>query len=503
MVDAYRKMLIFFLFILYSLFVVELFKKSIVAGNYYRRLSSDNSVQSVPISAPRGIFYDKNGLPLVKNEKKSNKNTRTYIYGNEYAHILGYVGLPDEKSLKDISCGTKASSTQFVGVYGLEKTFECKLRGKPGWQYVETDARGVQQAELAKDPPTAGSDIHLTFDTDLQKVARKAFGSLIGAAIASNPNTGEVYMLYSSPSFDPNTLLSNANEYASLSSDIKKPLLNRALLGTYPPGSVIKPLIALGALEDGIIDTSTEFEDTGVLRIGDTSFGNWYFLQYGKKEGMVNVRKALARSNDIFFYQIGKKSGIERMHSWFTQFGLADTDMSNFFPQQVGILPNDTWKQKQYAQPWFLGDTINISIGQGYILVNPVQMHEALSIIASNGLRCAFQVELGQRRDCTRMSFSTKNIQEVREGMRQACETGGTAWPFFDFSAKGKRISVGCKTGTAESQGNGSDPHAWFSAFAPYNNPSIVITVLVENGGEGSSIAAPIAKEILTKYFSP
>lgn len=503
MVDAYRKLLIFFLFIFYTFFVVELFKKSIIAGNYYRRLSSDNSVQAVPISAPRGIFYDKNGVPLVKNEKKSNKNTRTYLYGNEYVHVLGYVGLPNEKSLKDISCGTKASSTQYVGVYGLEKTFECRLRGKPGWAYVETDAHGVQKTELAKDTPVAGTDIHLTFDTELQKTARQAFGNLVGAAIASNPNTGEVYMLYSSPSFDPSTILSKSNGYAVLSEDAQKPLLNRALLGTYPPGSVIKPLIALGALEDGVIKVHTEFEDTGVLRIGDTSFGNWYFLQYGKKEGMVDVRKAIARSNDIFFYQIGKKSGIERMHKWFTQFGLANADMSDFFPQQSGILPNDTWKQKQYAQPWFLGDTVNVSIGQGYILVNPVQMHKAITVIASNGLQCAFQVELKQKYDCIRMKFSAQNIQEVREGMRQACEKGGTAWPFFDFTVKGKRIHVGCKTGTAESQGNGSDPHAWFNVFAPFDNPSIVITVLVENGGEGSFVAAPIAKEILTKYFSP
>jgi len=503
MVDVYRKLLIFFLCILYVLFVVELFKKNIIAGNYYRRLSSDNSVQSVLISAPRGIFYDRYDLPLVKNDEKSNKNTRAYLYGNEYAHVLGYVGLPNEKSLKDISCGTKASSTQYVGVYGLEKTFECRLRGNPGRSYVETDARGVKRTELAKDIPTAGADIHLTFDTNLQKTARHAFGNLIGAAIASNPNTGEVYMLYSSPSFDPNSLFKNTHEYVTLSTDAQKPLLNRALSGVYPPGSVIKPLIALGALEDGIIETNTEFEDTGVLRIGNTSFGNWYFLQYGKKEGMVDVRKAIARSNDIFFYQIGKKSGIERMHKWFTQFGLADADMSDFFPQQTGMLPSDAWKQKQYAQPWFLGDTVNVSIGQGYILVNPVQMHEAIAIIATNGVRCAFQVELGQKRDCKRMTFSSQNIQAVRDGMRQACETGGTAWPFFDFSVKGKRIHVGCKTGTAESQGNGSDPHAWFSAFAPYNNPSIVITILVENGGEGSSVAAPIAKEILTKYFSP
>ena len=209
------------------------------------------------------------------------------------------------------------------------------------------------------------------------------------------------------------------------------------------------------------------------------------------------MRKAIARSNDIFFYQIGKRSGIERMYKWFTQFGLADTDMTDFFPQQSGVLPNDTWKQKQYAQPWFLGDTINVSIGQGYILVNPVQMHQAIAIIASNGLRCAFQVELGKTHRCTHLKFSTDNLHAVQMGMRQACETGGTAWPFFDFSVKGKRMLVGCKTGTAESQGNGSDPHAWFSVYAPYDNPNIVVTVVVENGGEGSSIAAPIAKEIL------
>lgn len=489
----------FFLF-----FTFELVKKTIFAHRYYKTLAESNKTAEHLVSAPRGVLYDRYGTLLVGNLKNGNKTlTRTYTSPEATAHLLGYMALPTSLDLKDYSCGAPIASSQKVGKTGLEKYFECRLRGKPGSIYYEVDARGKLQRELARNEPREGENVRLSISLPLQETAKNAFGKLRGAAIASVPKTGEVLLFYSSPTYNPDIFVQkDRSAYQKVVSDPDQPLFNRLTSGVYPPGSTIKPFVALAALEEKMITPDFEVEDTGIFKLGNNEFGNWYYLQYGKKEGSVNVQRAISRSNDIFFYQVGLKLGIKRLASWLHTFRLADTDIKPYFPQAQGTIPDRAWKEKVLHEDWYLGDTVNMSIGQGYVLINPVQLHVGTATVANGGTFCSFLFEKDAVQHCESLKLEKKYLSTVIAGMQDACTTGGTGYPFFDFAVNGKRIDVGCKTGTAEAEHEKAQPHAWFMVFAPALNPEIAVTVLVENGGEGSSVAAPIAKDILTTYFS-
>ena len=257
-------------------------------------------------------------------------------------------------------------------------------------------------------------------------------------------------------------------------------------------------------MEEEKIDAKTEFEDTGVLKAGPLEFGNWYFLQYGKTDGMVDIIKGIRRSNDIFFYKTGELLTPEKIKKWgetlgygsITRIGVTESD---------GLIPSPFWKEEKIRDRWYLGDTYNLSIGQGYLLVTPLQVNMTTAVFANGGYLCKPELLKVQSlksnppaggQNCKKLPISDKTLQLIRQGMKEACSAGGTGWPLFDFQPK-----VACKTGTAESHGNNADPHAWFTVFAPFENPEIALTVLVENSGQGSDIAAPIAKEILKMYF--
>lgn len=498
-----RRILIAIIILCYCILVAELIKKNIFAASYYNLLSNTNTLRKTTVPAPRGVFYDRNGILLAKNmDSKTTTSKRNYPQNETFAHLIGYMSLPGEQSIKDITCGSKALSNQPVGAYGLEKTFECRLRGKPGSSYELTDASGKEMQTYALDPPQKGETITLSLDVRLQEIAARAMKEKKGTVIASDPQTGEFFVLYSSPSFNANKLMTEKGAYGKYVADEAQPLFNRFTSGTYPPGSVIKPALALFALHDGVITTETVVEDTGIFELGGVKFGNWYYLQYGKKDGEVNVVRALAHSNDIFFYKLGLSAGIDTIASWLHTARYDETDLSSFFPQTKGLLPNARWKKDTLGDQWYLGDTVNMSIGQGYVQVNPTQVHASMSIIANKGTWCPYQVEKGKKDTCTEVLSHNEEWKPLFEGMVQACSEGGTGYPLFSFSSNGKKIPIACKTGTAESQQKATDPHAWFTAFAPANNPQILITVLVENGGEGSSVAAPIAKEILTAFFA-
>lgn len=480
----------------------ELIEKTLFAHNYFQTLSQNNLLRKVDVIAPRGVFFDRDGEVLTLNKKdKIHGFVREYLYPKETAHLLGFLSLPNEVNLKDYGCGAPAFNYQYIGKAGLEKYFECRLRGKPGETIYESDARAVKKRQIAVNPAKQGENITLSLSIKLQKQAELAFKNLKGAAVATNPKTGEVLLFSSYPSFDSESF-KKPNAYQALVDDLNKPLYNRLTLGIYPPGSVIKPIIALASLEEKVITSFTTFEDTGVFKFGGVSFGNWYYLKYGKKEGAVNVVKAIARSNDIFFYQTGLKLNVDKLNKWFKAFHLDGTDLINYFPEEKGVLPNAEWKKKTQHESWYLGDTVNLSIGQGYLLVNPVQMHLAISVIANNGSFCNLTFEKNSQPFCQNFNLNSTNISLVKEGMVKACETGGTAWPFFDLKYKNKKIQVACKTGTAESQQKSTEPHAWFTMFYPVEKPIFALTVFVENGGEGSDVAAPIAKKIFETYIS-
>lgn len=502
--------------------VLRLFHLCIVKGNYYSLLSEENRVREIVIEPARGKIIDRKGFVVAEN-KPADKSVRSdrffsqriYQAGEAMAHLIGYRQLADDEDLTQDNCMNKLSIGDKVGKKGVEKLFQCKLRGKPGKELIEVDASGKYLRTITMMPPIDGDTIQLAVDLQLQKLAYELIKGKRGAVVGIKPQTGEVLVLTASPAYDPQKFEDKDSSTISQYFTVKdKPLFNRATDAAYPPGSVFKPFVALSALEEKKIDSTTLIEDTGSIKAGPLTFGNWYFLQYGKTEGMVNVVKALQRSNDIFFYKTGEIMGPEMIRTWADRFGFGEK--TNIGLEEVaGLIPSPFWKMETLKEKWYLGDTYNLSIGQGYLLVTPLQMAVATAAIANDGVLCMPQLlKTAKNNQCKKLSVSQKNIFLVKEGMRAACTTGGTGWPLFDFavntdaksavstaSASLTKLQTACKTGTAESHAVSGIPHAWFTIYAPSENPEIVLTVLLEEAGQGSDMAAPIARDILKAYF--
>jgi penicillin-binding protein 2 len=354
--------------------------------------------------------------------------------------------------------------------------------------------------------------VQLSLDLELQKKSYELIKDKRAAVIVTNPKTGEILASVSSPGFNSQDFEDQVNpNIQKYFTDGSKPLFNRVAEGIYPPGSLFKLVIATAGLEGKAIDEKTQIEDTGILKAGPLNFGNWYFLQYGKTEGMVNIVKAIKRSNDIFFYKVGEKTGVDNIKKWADIFGLGRRTGIGV-DEAEGMIPSTFWKKEVLKENWYLGDTYNLSIGQGYVGTTPLQIVLATGIFANGGNLCIPKLLKAQtspdlslqkyvQTECRKLPISNKTISLIREGMKEACSTGGTGWPLFDFKTKNGPVQTACKTGTAEIQAKSGLPDAWITVFAPFNNPEIALTVLVEEGGEGSNVAGPIAKEILKAYF--
>jgi len=513
---------IFFLLVFFAVLIARLFQLTIVKGYYYRLLSEKNRTRELIIEAKRGEIKDRKGITLAynlpadirKNEERI-RSARIYFDPYATASIIGYRQIADKNDLKNDAClAAKLTLGDKVGKKGVEKLFDCQLRGKNGKKLIEVDAKGKFLKELTLLSPTKGETIQLSVDYMLQKKAVELLKDKKGAIVALKPKTAEVLILASSPSFSPQDFEDgNFSSIGKYLTDKNQPLFNRATEGVYPPGSVFKLAVALAALQEKTIDERTLFEDTGVLQAGPLKFGNWYFLQYGKTDGAVDVIKAIKRSNDIFFYKTGETTGVEKINHWAKILSLGEKTGIGL-PEVEGLLPSPFWKKTILKEDWYLGDTYNFSIGQGYLLVTPLQLAQLTNIFANGGYLCQPQLLKIKEKNketttCQKLPILPKNLLLIKEGMRQACSSGGTGWPLFNFgiggestaSASFKKIQTACKTGTAESQSKDHLPHAWITVFAPYENPEIVLTVLVENAGQGSDVAGPIAKEILKAYF--
>ncbi len=510
-----------FIWLLKGVFIVgflimlgRLLDLQVIRGAYYTSLADNNRVRRVPILAPRGSILARDGEILSESQNKKEaesykENTETIIIpwerkykeSSDFGHILGYLGLVKEGEVGKVrgECPEKGVRRpgSFVGRTGLEEQYDCKLSGIDGEELIEVDAMGKKIRSLGQKPPIKGEDITTTIQFGLQKKVAAVMQGKKGAVVALSPK-GEVLSLYSSPSFDP-------SDITPLLQDKNLPLFNRAISGIFHPGSIYKPLVALAALEESAIDEGYTFDDTGRIIIntnyGNFVYNNWYFTQYGGKEGQIDVKRALARSTDTFFYQIGDLLGIEKLDLWSHTFRLDEKTGIDLPGEIAGLVPSPEWKLKVLGERWFLGNTYHMAIGQGDLAVTPLGITSGISIIASNGKWCKPHVVNGEQWDvnseCIDLGIQQKNINIVKEGMMKACQTGGTAFPFFDF-----QIPVACKTGTAQTDdAKDSLPHAWFTIFAPSENPEIVLTVLVEKGGEGSKVAAPIAREILDYWF--
>lgn len=523
--------------IFFILLLIKLFNLTVVKGNYYHRLSESNRIREVPIEPKYGEIRDRKGFLLAENKEPPLSSTadfirseRVYYFPEETAHIIGYRQIADKKDLTVDLCPRKLIQNERVGKKGIEKLLDCDLRGIPGKKLVEVNASGKNEGVIAVVPPINGKTVRLALDIELQRAAYTALKNRRGAVIVMKPSTGELLAFVSSPSFDPSSFERGDMKIDEIFNNKEKPLLNRITEGLYPPGSIFKPILASGGLEDKTLTESTIIQDDGFVMAGKLRFGNWYFLEYGKTEGSVNLIKALQRSNDIFFYKLGEKMGPERIQSWSEKFGLG-TLVDIGFEEAEGTLPSPFWKSEVLKENWYLGDTYNYSIGQGYLLTTPLQMANALSPFANNGYQCKPQLLKSAPPECKKLPLHQETLNLIKEGMKRACSPGGTGWPLFDFKIRNLEarkqklegisedkkasveaaldrnpaysipIQIACKTGTAESHAKSGKPHAWIYVFAPFENPEIAITVLVEEGGQGSDIAAPIAKEILKTYF--
>lgn len=545
--------ILYLLFFSLTLFLgFRAFDLQIVNGPKNRELTDANRIRLVRIRAPRGIIYDRNKVPLVRNfpsyieKTKDNKfknislddalkrqagdislgdpgklelrPQRQYLFGQALAHVLGYLSEINEKELAD---NNKYGLGDLVGRLGIEQSYESKLRGVNGEELVEVDALGKKIRSLGVTEPKPGADITLTIDSRLQKLVADDFPSgKKGAVVIAISQTGEILALYSSPSFDPNIFseqtTDNSKQISEILQNPDSPMFDRAISGTYPPGSTFKIVTASTGLESGEITKDTQIEDTGEIVIGPFKFPNWYFLQYGKLEGIINIVTAIKRSNDIFFYKVGEMVGIDRLTAMAKRFGLGNILGIDLAGEAKGLVPDDAWKQKVIGDKWYLGDTYHLAIGQGYLLVTPLQMNVVTNVIANGGRLCKPHLlsenskQLTDNNYCKDIGLKKETIDLITEGMKEACAQGGTGWPFFDFKLKGQPITVACKTGTAEFGEPLNKTHAWFTMFIPVSEAkdklldaakAVSVTVLVEGGGEGSNVAAPIAKKVLEEWI--
>lgn len=451
----------------------KLFEVQIIKGDYYRKLAEENRIKHIPIPASRGKILARGGETLE---------------GENFAHITGYLSRVngDEIDKIDPNCPEKGirKSEDQVGRTGLQEEYQCLLEGVPGEELIEVDTLGKKIRTLGRHDPVPGHDIKTTIDYGLQLETAYDMAGKKGAAIVIDTR-GQILAFYSGPSFDPVNIKSYLND-----SDL--PLFNRVISGTFHPGSVFKPLVSLSALEEGVIDKNFVFDDPGVIMVNEFSYSNWYFSEFGRLEGTIGLTRALARSTDTFFYKIGEMTGPENIAKWAQRFGLDKKTEVDLPGETSGLIPTPGWKKKIKNEPWFLGNTYHMSIGQGDVSLTPIEVNTYISAIALNGQLCKPYFVDGEK--CEQLNIKKENLDLIKEGMRQACTIGGTGYTFFDFSP-----GVACKTGTAE-VGIDGIPHAWFTLFYPIDNPQIVTTILIEKGGQGSSIAGPIARKIMDYY---
>lgn len=510
----------------------------IIKGDYFRELSNNNRIRRISIIAPRGRILGSSGQEIVGNiyfkeqieftkdgfEKNLDitgadpnslitESKRNYFLGPAAAHVTGYLGEvnADEVGKVDPDCPEKGPREvgALVGRSGLESEYDCSLRGIDGEELIEVDAIGKPVRVLGVKNAISGTDLATNIDVGLQQKVADIMNSLKiqtstgvnlpdgrkGAVVVSD-GKGKILAMYSSPSFDPNVFVNkNTNQISKIINGSGLPLFNRSIDGLYHPGSTFKIVTSTAALEEGKIDENFTFDDKGFITLNGYTYSNWFWSEYGRTEGEINITKAIARSTDTFFYKVGEMIGIDDLSNWANRFGLSKTTGIDLPEEANGLIPSPLWKRQVKGELWFLGDTYNVSIGQGDVAITPLAANMLTSVIANNGSVCRpyLNKSLGER--CSSLNLKKDTLDLIKEGMIGACSDGGTGFPFFNFSPK-----VACKTGTAETGDNGKT-HAWFAAFAPADNPKIVVDVIIEKAGQGSEVAAPIAKEVMQYYF--
>lgn len=529
------------LIVLFLILFSKLFEVQIIKGGYYRDLSDQNRIRRIPIPAPRGRILARDGQVLAGNTEVKKRiqfssdgsfkitedltnaapeeiitdYKRVYPLGAKFGHGSGYLAEVDQSQVGTINpdCPEKGIrvSGMLVGKTGLEEEYECQLLGTPGEELIEVNTAGHKIRTLGRRDPVAGADVKTTIDFNLQQETANDMGSKPGAAVITDTE-GAILAFYSSPSFDPNLLIkgspadqkNNQEKIQELLTDPNLPFFDRAVSGTFHPGSVFKPLVAIAALEQGVIDKNFEYNDPGVITINGFSYSNWFYSEDGRTEGWINLTRAIARSTDTFFYEVGDMAGPDNIAKWADRFGLDKPTGIDIPGETYGLIPTPSWKERTKHEAWFTGNTYNMSIGQGDVAITPVEEASYISAIAANGNLCQphFVNDKSQMTNgkCKHIDIKQQNLDLVKEGMKEACQNGGTAYTFFDFSDKHSGQTIACKTGTAE-VGTDGTPHAWFVLFTPIEKPQIVSTIVFERGGQGSEVAGPVARKIMDFYF--
>jgi len=560
----------------------------VVQGQHYMRLADGNRTRIVPIKAPRGIFYDRNGIPLVssrpsfdvtvttgfsslpdseiealsrilnidaveirakinryngfsyvpvriktdvdqKTVSKIEENrgmfpgivikiqpVRKYIYQDFAAHIFGYVGEINQAELKQKrQHGYKPGD--IIGKTGLEKVYDRYIRGTAGTERIEVDVNGEPIQVLDDRQPVPGNNLFLTIDYSIQRAAEKAMDERLhylqsrqhkrqaeaAAAVVMNPKTGEILAMASRPAFDPNLFNGGITEkdWNLLIDNPFNPLTNRAIAGEYPPGSVFKIVTGTAALELGKVTIQEKILDTGkhwLIPKGNAG---------GEALGWIDFKEALSKSDNVYFYEMGNRVGIDNLEKYARMYGLGTVTGIELPGEAKGLVANRRYKEELYGDQWYLSETFDAAIGQGFQLVTPLQLAMVMGEIANGGYRyrpflvskivsiAGNPIKTFEPEQTGRIPISEPTLTVIRDALHEVALPGGTAAHVF----QGFPVSVAGKTGTAEnSQG---DDHGWFVAYAPFEDPQVVVAVVVEHGGYGSQSAAPIAKDILAAVF--
>lgn len=586
--------------ICFGILIVNLYRLQIVDNSYYQQRSSQNDIKLLPIAPTRGIIFDRNNTPLVRNVTRYDiqltpykianlKQTiaqlvpvvgltpddvnnfwhtlhengrykpvilkdalsdqavahfaveqyrfpgvgigtyqeRDYPYGATLAHVVGYVSKindNDDKRLSESGEAENYAADHDIGKQGIEGYYESLLHGKTGYQEVEVDNHGRIVRVIKQIPPVAGRNIWLTLDLPLQQFIEHQLSGQRAAVLVENPHTGAVLAMVSMPSYDPNPFVEGitGKAYAALLKDPDRPLINRATQGLYPPASTVKPYIAISALLKGVITPQTTFFSgaTWTLPGTERKYRDW------KKSGhgMLNVTRAIEESADTFFYQTAYMMGIDMIHDMLGKFGYGSYTGIDLHEEYQGLLPSREWKFRVHKKQWYQGDTISVGIGQGYWIATPIQMEKALVTLLNNGHvviphlmeKNALGNEVSMYQPPEKQAQvgdpSSPYWALVRRAMfGMANDPNGTGYKYFHTAAYG----IAAKSGTSqvfslkENQVYNAKmipmrlrDHIFYTAFAPYNDPQVAVTLILENGGDEGVTAAPIMRNILDYLFA-
>ncbi|NKQ11156.1 penicillin-binding protein 2 [Pseudomonas sp. SST3] len=443
---------------------------------------------------------------------------RHYPQGEHFAHSVGYVGRINEAEVKQLD-PVNYSGTHHIGKTGIERFYEDALHGQVGYEEVETNARGRVLRVLKRTDPIPGKDITLTLDLELQEAAEAALAGRRGAIVALQPATGEVLAMVSQPSFDPNLFVTGISfkAYGELRDSIDQPLFNRVLRGLYPPGSTIKPMMAVAGLDTGVVTEDSKVFDPGFFQLPNVKhkYRNWN----RGGDGWVDLETAILRSNDTYFYDLAHKMGIDRMHEYMTRFGIGQRVALDMFEETAGLMPSREWKRARYRQPWYPGETVILGIGQGYMQTTPLQLAQATALMATQGKwirpHLAKSVEGVspvdpepvpdiQLRDPDYWDAAIDGMEAVLHSARGTAKKVGDTSVYRIAGKSGTAQVVAIKQGErydSEKLAERHRDHALFVAFAPVHDPQIAVAVMVENGESGSGVAAPVAKQVMDAWL--